>query len=62
MYAWIWRRLPGAWPTKTAAALGLIIAVIAVFWYVVFPWVEPMVQFDQGVVEGPAPTGTSLPG
>ncbi|MGP4023100.1 hypothetical protein [Actinomadura sp. 3N407] len=60
MYAWIWRHLPGAWHTKTATALGLVITVIAVFWYLVFPWVEPKIQFDQGVVEGP--TQSSVPG
>ena len=58
MYAWIWRRLPGTWPTKTATALGLAIAAAAIFWYVVFPWAEPKVQFDHGVVQTPTPTQT----
>ncbi|WP_412515797.1 hypothetical protein K8Z49_29625 [Actinomadura madurae] len=62
MYAWIWRRLPGAWQTKTATAAGLLIAVAALLWYVVFPWVEPKVQFDHGVVQTPAPSGTATPG
>lgn len=54
MYAWIWRRLPGRWPAKTAIALGLFVLIAAALWYVVFPWVEPMVRFDHGVVEGGA--------
>jgi len=58
VYAWIWRHLPGTWRTKTATALGLIAAVAAVLWYVVFPWVEPKVQFDHGVVQTPTPAET----
>lgn len=62
MYAWIWRRLPGAWPTKTATALGIVIAVAAVFWYLVFPRLEAGIQFDHGVVQTPAPSGSAAPG
>ncbi|RFS87009.1 hypothetical protein D0T12_01775 [Actinomadura spongiicola] len=62
MYAWIWRRLPGEWPTKTATALGLVIAVAAVFWYMIFPWLEPKLQFDHGVVDRPTPTSSTIPG
>lgn len=62
MYLWIWRRLPGTWQTKTATALGLVVAVAAVLWYVAFPWVEPKVQFDHGVVDGPTPSASAKPG
>ncbi|MFC4054785.1 hypothetical protein ACFOY4_34295 [Actinomadura syzygii] len=61
MYLWIWRRLPGTWQTRTATALGLVVAVAVVLWYVVFPWVEPKVQFDHGVVDGPTPTQSAKP-
>ncbi|WP_067451080.1 hypothetical protein [Actinomadura macra] len=59
MYAWIWRHLPGTWQTKTAVALLLALAAGIVFWYLVFPWLEPKVQFDHGVVNG---TPSSPPG
>ncbi|QFG23111.1 hypothetical protein [Actinomadura sp. WMMB 499] len=60
MYAWIWRRLPGAWHTKLAVAGAAVLAVAAVLWNVVFPWVEPKVQFDHGVVTGtPSPSSGS---
>ncbi|XVQ11161.1 hypothetical protein ACQP1W_00875 [Spirillospora sp. CA-255316] len=66
MYAWIWRHLPGRWQTKTAVALGLVLAACLVLWFAVFPWVEPKIQFDRGVVEhgtpaspGPAPATTT---
>ncbi|WP_433331134.1 hypothetical protein [Spirillospora sp. CA-294931] len=59
MYSWIWRRLPGQWQTKAAIAAALVVALAAVLWYVVFPWAEPKLQFDHGVVDGtptsPAP-------
>ncbi|MFA1540289.1 hypothetical protein [Actinomadura monticuli] len=58
MYAWIWRRLPGAWPAKTAAAAGIVIAVAAVLWYALFPQLEAKIQFDHGVVQTPAPSAT----
>ena len=58
MYAWIWHRLPGEWPVKAATAVGIVVAVAAVLWYVAFPRVESAVQFDHGVVQTPAPSAT----
>lgn len=52
MYAWIWRRLPGAWPVKTALSLALVVVTGVACWYVLFPWLEPKFQFDHGVVDG----------
>lgn len=47
MYAWIWRHLPfRRWPAKLATSLVLIAAIGALFWYVVFPWAEPLLPFD----------------
>ena len=51
MYAWLWRHLPGAPPVKAAVAVALTMIVAAVLWYLVFPWVEPKVQFDRGVID-----------
>lgn len=63
MYAWIWRRLPGAWHTKLAVAAAVVLAFALVLWNVVFPWVEPKVQFDHGVVTGtPSPSSSGEPG
>ncbi|MFD0741317.1 hypothetical protein ACFQ1L_04755 [Phytohabitans flavus] len=60
MYAWIWRHLPfRPWPAKLATSLVLIAAIGALFWYVVFPWAEPLLPFgdvqvteDSGVPAG----------
>lgn len=61
MYALIWRLLPGEWPVKVATAAGLVLLAAVILWYGVFPWVEPKIQFDHGVMNGnpattPAPT------
>jgi hypothetical protein len=57
MYAWIWHLLPGRPATKALVALGLVLVVVLLLWYVVFPWAEPHIRFDHGTVEG----GTSSP-
>ncbi|MFD0683900.1 hypothetical protein [Actinomadura fibrosa] len=68
MYALIWRLLPGSRPTKIALAAVLVLVAAVVLWYLVFPWLEPKVQFDHGVVDGGrtgAPSGgpsTAPPG
>lgn len=46
MYAWIWRRLPLGLPGKFAGSLLLVTGVVALLWYVVFPWAEPLLPFD----------------
>jgi hypothetical protein len=50
MYAWLWRRLPGTGRTRVLTALVLVVAVVAVLWYVVFPLFEPMVTLDEVTV------------
>ena len=76
MYAWIWRHLPFSRPGKIIASLCLVLATTALLWYVVFPWAEPLLPFDDVQVtqedgdSGPAdvdpgsvvgPGGTSTP-
>ncbi|MBC6457170.1 hypothetical protein [Actinomadura sp. HBU206391] len=51
MYMWIWRHLPGTPATRAATAAALALVLAAVLWYVVFPWLEPKVQFDRGVID-----------
>jgi hypothetical protein len=46
MYAWIWRKLPFGLPGKIIGSLALITATGALLWYVVFPWAEPLLPFD----------------
>ncbi|QUQ69978.1 hypothetical protein [Kutzneria sp. CA-103260] len=47
MYGWIWRHLPGPTAAKVAEAVVLVLGVIALLMLVVFPWVEPLLPFNQ---------------
>ncbi len=47
MYAWIWRHLPGPTVARLGLALVLFLAVVAVLFFVVFPWLEPYLPFDR---------------
>lgn len=46
MYSWIWRHLPGPRAVKVVEALLLITAVLALLMFVVFPWLEPRLPFN----------------
>ncbi|MER6594896.1 hypothetical protein ABT214_24205 [Micromonospora purpureochromogenes] len=47
MYSWIWRKLPFGRAGKITGSLLLAAATVALLWYVVFPWAEPLVTpFD----------------
>ena len=50
MYAWIWRRLPGRWPSKLAGCAALLVGVLALLFFVIFPWAEPRLPFNQVTV------------
>lgn len=43
MYSWIWRHLPGPVAVKTVQAVVLVVLVAALLWYVVFPWLLPLI-------------------
>lgn len=50
MYGWIWCKLPGRWPLKVVLAAALALGVIAVLFLWVFPWVAPLLPFQQQTV------------
>lgn len=47
MYGWIWRHLPGPVAVRVVIAGVLIAAVVALLMFVVFPWLEPKLPFNQ---------------
>jgi hypothetical protein len=47
MYAWIWRKLPGPFAVKLSLAVVLALGVIALLMFVVFPWLEPRLWFNE---------------
>jgi hypothetical protein len=46
MYGWIWRHLPGPLYLRVAQALLLVLAIVALLMFVVFPWAEPKLPFN----------------
>ncbi len=46
MYGWIWRKLPGPLAVKAIEAAVLILGVVALLMFVVFPWAEPRLPFN----------------
>ena len=52
MYGWIWRHLPGGTAAKSIVSVLLVLAVCALLLFVVFPWVEPYLPFNDVTVEG----------
>jgi hypothetical protein len=55
MYVWIWRHLPGGLPGKLLGSLVLLAAAFALLLFVVFPWAEPRLPFNQVTVPNEAP-------
>ena len=51
MYAWLWRKLPFGLYGKLSSSLALVLATGALLWYVIFPWAEPLLPFDDVQVE-----------
>lgn len=43
MYGYIWKKLPGGKLQKSIEAAVLIAAVIALLFFVVFPWVNQLI-------------------
>ena len=51
MYSWIWRHLPGRTWSKALLALLLVLAVVALLLFVVFPWAEPHLPSNDVTVD-----------
>jgi hypothetical protein len=51
VYGFIWRHLPGPTASKAAIAVVLTVAVVALLLFVVFPWAEPRLPFNDVTVD-----------
>ena len=51
MYGWIWRHLPGGTWSKARLSFVLVVAVCALLLFVVFPWAEPFLPFNDVTVD-----------
>lgn len=52
MYAAFWRMLPGPIWVRVATALIAFVAITLALFLFVFPIIEPLLPFDQIVLEG----------
>ncbi|MFC7546274.1 hypothetical protein [Plantactinospora sp. GCM10030261] len=63
MYRWIWRHLPFGLPGQLAGSVLLIAGAVSLLWFVIFPWAEPLLPFDDvqvsqdSGVDGEVPDG-----
>lgn len=66
MYAWLWRTLPGGLPGKIVGSLALLVGVLALLFFVVFPWAEAHAPWNDVTVGpaggAPAATAPAAPG
>ena len=51
MYVWIWRHLPGGLAGKLLGSALLLVCALALLFFVVFPWAEPRLPFNDVTVE-----------
>jgi hypothetical protein len=56
VYRWIWRRLPFGLPGKLVGSVVLVVAAVALLWYVVFPAIDPYLPFNDGGLTSPTTT------
>jgi len=62
MYVWIWRQLPGNAFAKALGCLVLFVGVVALLFFLVFPWAEKRLPWnDVTINQGPSPSSTSSP-
>jgi hypothetical protein len=40
MYAWLWRVLPGSRAARAFQLLAMMLVVLTILWFWVFPWVS----------------------
>lgn len=56
MYSWIWRHIPGGLAGRLIGSLLLVTGAVALLWFVVFPWAEPILPFNDVTVDGGSTT------
>ena len=67
MYGALWRNLPGGLAGKLASGTALLLVALALLFYVIFPWVEPRLPWNDVTVNSPSideqtvPAGSPLP-
>lgn len=52
MYAWLWRHLPGPTALRALTVIVLLLSVVALLLFVVYPKIDPLLPFNQVNVSG----------
>jgi accessory gene regulator protein AgrB len=52
MYGWLWRHLPGPLAVRVTLAVVLVCAVVALLFFVIFPWADPLLPFNNVTTGG----------
>ncbi len=50
MYALLWRLLPGPLAVRLLTAVVLAVAILALIWFVAFPWIDARYSYSPGTV------------
>lgn len=50
MYSWIWHRLPGPTAVRAAIATALVLGVVAVLWFWVYPPLYELLEIDEAAI------------
>jgi len=53
MYAWLWRRLPGPTSVRLAIMVVLLLAVVALLLFVIYPQIDPSLPWNHVNVPNP---------
>jgi hypothetical protein len=51
MYVWLWRHLPGPVAARIVESLVLLVGIVALLLFVVFPAVEPHLPFGNVTIK-----------
>jgi hypothetical protein len=62
MYGALWRKLPGGLPGKLGGFVALFLGVLALLFFVAFPWIEQRLPWSDVTVNSPAIDAPVTPG
>jgi hypothetical protein len=46
VYAWLWRHIPGPLPIRLLVSLAVLVGVVALLFFVIFPAIDPHLPWN----------------